>query len=92
MGCHGPGLRTERYSIGVTSKRDGRLVPGATDPCDKIGPAFIQRHRLALEPGFGQQLRQIFGARRLLAGGINGIEADQFSGEIDGAKRHWSLW
>jgi len=70
MGRDGPSLRAEGYGIGVTGKRDGRLVPGATDACDKIRAAFVERHRLALEVGFGQQARQMIGARRLLAGGL----------------------
>src|SRR5262249_24648386 len=91
MGRHGPGLRAERYSVGVTGKRDGRLAPAATDACDKIWAAFVKRHPLALETGSGQQAHQIFGARRLLAGRVDGIEADQLGCEIDGTKRHLSL-
>jgi hypothetical protein len=53
---------------------------------DRIWAAFVERHRLALETGSDQQVRQIFRARRLLAGWVDGIEADQLGGEIDGTK------
>jgi hypothetical protein len=48
--------------------------------------AFVEWHHLALEAGSGQQARQIFRARRLLAGWVDRIEADQLGGEIDGTK------
>src|SRR5437763_13552936 len=92
MGRDGPGLRAERYSIAVTCKRDGSLVTGATDACDKIGPAFVERHRLTLEAGSSQQASQIVCARRLLAGRVDGVEADQLGGEIDGVNGHQSPW
>ena len=48
---------------------------------DKFWAVLVERHRLALEIGYDQQVRQIFRARRLL---VDGTAADQLGGEIDG--------
>ena len=74
MGRNGPRLRAEGHSIGVPAKSDWRLVPDATDTCNKIGAAFVERHDLALEASAGEQARQMLGARRLVTGGVDGIE------------------
>jgi hypothetical protein len=80
--------------MAASSSAGGQGVPPVQSPSrvwsgfvtHRIWAAFVERHRLALETGSDQQVRQIFRARRLLAGWVDGIEADQLGGEIDGTK------
>jgi hypothetical protein len=79
-----PRSGAERHHVDVAGEAEGRLAGGAGGARDEAGPARREVVRGDGEARGLEQARQVLGARALVAGRVDGVEADQVTRQLDG--------
>jgi len=72
-----PALRLGLDDVEMRGQQERRLLARAFEPRDDVLPLGRLADQLRRKPASRQQVRQIFGGRRLVAGRVGGVDSNE---------------